>query len=162
MEASRPSLASAQWIVTFMYVVPLVVFPFVPRFVRADLDVDATTLSTLSVVLLVVGLADYGVSLFMERLLLAKARPTGDAGRADGVSAGGFGAVSPVVTAALVVGGLGVSLAVYGLVLTLLGARVWGAVLYVLCCVHGFHLLTRWPRYSRAAEGAAAYSGNRD
>lgn len=162
MRDGRPNLATAQWIVTFMYVIPLVVFPFVPRIVAPNFDMDATTLSVLAAVFLVAGLADYGVSLFLERLLLAKARAVVDPAQTDRAATSFPSNASPVLTAALVVGGLGASLAVYGLVLTLLGARVWGAVLYVLCCVHGFHLVIRWPRYSRAAAGAATYSGNRD
>ena len=162
MKDGRASLTSAQWIVTFMYVVPLVVFPFVPRFVQPDLDMGATTLRMLSAVLLIVGLVDYGVSLFLERLLLAKAQAVVGPAPADRAATSVPSNISPVVTAALVVGGLGTSLAVYGLVLTLLGSRAWGAVLYVLCCLHGFHLLTRWPTYAHAVAGAATSLGNRD
>jgi len=162
MQASRRSLAGAQWIVTFMYVVPLVVFPFVPRFLRPELNIDATTLSILSGVLFAVALLDYGASLFIERVLLAKAQTAADPKQAGRASAGAHAVMSPVLTAALVVGGFGASLAVYGLVLTVLGSRTWGAALYVLCCVHGFHLLTRWPKYVHAAEGASRYSDNQD
>jgi len=47
---------------------------------------------------------------------------------------------------------LGASLAVYGLVLAVLGAPGWGYVLFVLCLVQGMHLMIRWPDYERAAE----------
>jgi hypothetical protein len=134
-------LAMARWIATMMYVVSLVVFQLVGRVVGSPVRLDSTTLTVLAYVLLAVGIADYGLSLFLEKKLLAKAR-----GGAEDVS-------SSVVSAALTVSALGVSLAVYGLVLTLLGTRAWGAVFYVLCALHGLHLMLRWPAYVRAAEG---------
>jgi hypothetical protein len=62
------------------------------------------------------------------------------------------GAPQRVVTVAVVTAAFGASLAVYGLIVTLLGAPAWGGVLYVLCAVHGLHLMMRWPNYAAAAE----------
>ena len=124
-----------------MYVVPLVIFQLAGRVVDSPVRLDSTTLTVLAYVLLAVGIADYGLSLFLEKKLLTKA------------GSGAGGASDSVVSAALIVSALGVSLAVYGLVLTLLGTRAWGAVFYVLCSLHGLHLMLRWPEYVRAAEG---------
>lgn len=133
----------AQLVATLIYVVPLVVFPMVGRMVKVSATVDAETLRVLALALGVVGVADYGISLFLEQRMLARARRSGTT------------AASAVFSTAAVVASFGASLAVYGLVLTLLGAPGWGAALYVLCAVHGLHLMIRWPRYARAAEGAA-------
>jgi hypothetical protein len=141
MQAGAQVLAAARWIATLMYVVALVVFQLVGRLVAVPVELDATTMRVLAYALLAVGIMDYGLSLFLERKLLARAR------------AGGAQAASSVVPAALIVSALGVSLAVYGLVLTLLGAPAWGAVFYMLCAVHGLHLIIRWPDYARAAQG---------
>ena len=79
------------------------------------------------------------VSLFLEGKLLRQAR-----------ALGGPSGRSSVVTAVIVVSAFGASLAVYGLVLTFLGAPGYGGMFYVLCAVHGLHLLIWWPRYGRA------------
>lgn|GEM_PF-3301743 len=142
MQRGISSLATARWIATLMYVVPLVVFQFVGKAVELEMELEPDVLKILFGVLVVVGIVDYGVSLGIERFLLAKARAN-QANRPE-----------PVVTAALVVSALGVSLAVYGLVLTLMGAPAWGAAFYVLCAGHGLHLMLRWPAYVAAAEGA--------
>lgn len=141
MQTGGQALASARWIATLMYIVSLVVFQFVGRVVDSPVRLDSATLTVLAYVLLTVGIADYGLSLFLEKKLLATAR----SGKGDSSNS--------VVSAALIVSALGVSLAVYGLVLTLLGAPAWGAVFYVLCALHGLHLMVRWPAYVRAAEG---------
>ena len=133
---SAKRLMTARWIVTMMYVGPLVVFQFVGRAIRPSPSLDPQTLGILAAVLAVVGIMDYGLSLFLERWLLGRPRSGGS--------------VAPVVSAAFIVSALGASLAVYGLVLTLLGAPWWGAMLYVACAFHGFHLMVRWPRYERA------------
>lgn len=133
---SAKQLITARWIVTMMYVGPLVVFQFVGRAIRPSPSLDPQTLGILAAVLAVVGMMDYGLSLFLERWLLGRPRSGGS--------------VAPVVSAAFIVSALGASLAVYGLVLTLLGAPWWGAMLYVACALHGFHLMVRWPRYERA------------
>ena len=88
---SAKRLITACWIVTMMYLGPLVVFQFVGHAVRPSSSLDPQTLGVLAAVL-----------------------------------------------------------AVYGLVLTLLGAPRWGAMFYVACALHGFHLMVRWPRYGRA------------
>lgn len=142
MQAGTQPLATARWIATLMYVLPLVGFQFLGRAIAAPVELADATMTVLVYVLLAVGIVDYGLSLFLEKKLLGKAH------------SGGADASSAVVSAALIVSALGVSLAVYGLVLTLLGAPARGAVFYVLCAIHGLHLIIRWPGYARAAEGA--------
>jgi hypothetical protein len=142
MQAGARPLATARWIATLMYVLALVVFQLVGRLAGAPVELDATAMTVLAYALLAVGVADYGLSLFLERRLLAKAQ------------SGAAGASSAVVSAALIVSALGVGLAVYGLVLTLVGAPAWGAVFYILCAIHGLHLIIRWPDYASAAEQA--------
>ncbi len=139
----RRELGRAQFVATLIYVVPLVVFPMVGRLVKTKPAMDAESVGILAIALLAVSVADYGISLFLEQRMLARARSSGTT------------AASAVFSTAAVVASFGASLAVYGLVLTLLGAPGWGAALYVLCAVHGLHLMIRWPRYARAAEGAA-------
>jgi heme/copper-type cytochrome/quinol oxidase subunit 3 len=140
MQPGAKALATARWMATLMYVVALVVFQLAGRLAPAPVELDASTMTVLAYALLAVGIMDYGLSLFLEKKLLAKAQ------------SGGADASGAVVSAALIVSALGVSLAVYGLVLTLLGAPTWGAVFYMLCAVHGLHLIIRWPDYARAAE----------
>lgn len=141
MQPGAQALATARWIATLMYVSALVVFQLVGRLASAPVELDAATMRVLAYALLAVGIVDYGLSLFLEKKLLAKAQ------------SGGAEASSSVVSAALIVSALGVSLAVYGLVLRLLGAPSWGAVFYMLCAIHGLHLIIRWPDYARAAQG---------
>jgi hypothetical protein len=131
------SLGTARLIATMMYVGPLVAFPWIGRLVKVGASLDPKVLPVLAAALLVVGIVDYGASLFVEAKLLAQARGRGSQG---------------LIAAATVTAAFGASLAVYGLVLTLLGARTWGSVLYVLCAVHGLHLIVRWPNYTQAAE----------
>lgn len=141
MEAdARARLTTARWIAIAMYGSPLIAFPYVGRYVRPEVTVTPETLRVLALVLGAVAVADYAISLWLETKLLARVQ-------ADG-------RVSRAVTAIVIVAAFGVSLGVYGLVLSLLGARGWGAAFYVLCAAHGLHLLLRWPRYERAAEGA--------
>ncbi|MFB3882661.1 MAG: hypothetical protein ACE149_15450 [Armatimonadota bacterium] len=133
----RNALGTARLIATLMYVGPLVAFPWIGRFVKVGEPLGPNSLPVLGAVLLVVGIVDYGLSLFLEAKLLGQASERGPQG---------------VVAAAVVTAAFGASLAVYGLVLTILGAAVWGSVLYVLCAVHGLHLMVRWPSYAAAAE----------
>ena len=132
------SLGTARLIATMMYVAPLVAFPWIGRLAKVGASLDSKVLPVLAAALLVVGIVDYGASLFLEAKLLGQARDAR--------------APQSVVTAAVVTAAFGASLAVYGLVLTLLGARTWGSVLYVFCAVHGLHLIVRWPNYTQAAE----------
>ena len=134
----RRALGTARLIAALLYAVPLVVFPMVGKAIQGSGAVDADTLPVLVVAFGLVGIVDYGVSLFLEAKLLKQARLAGPSGRPS------------VVTAVMLVSAFGASLAVYGLVLTFLGAASWGAMFYVLCAVHGLHLLMRWPRYGRA------------
>ena len=141
MESDRNTgLGTARLLATLIYVVPLVVFPIVGRMVKVAVLRDPEALRVLAAVLGVAAVVDYGISLFLEKKMLASAR------------GGGAGAGNTVVTAAVVVAAFGASLAVYGLVLTILGAPGWGAVMYILCATHGLHLIIRWPRYERAIE----------
>jgi len=136
------ALGTARLIATLTYVVPLVVFPAVPRMVKAEMSLDAQAQALLTAVLGLVGIVDYGVSLFLEAKMLAR------------VQSGASDRRSGIISAAALVSAFGASLAVYGLVLTFLGAPVWGAAFYVLCAAHGLHFMTRWPNYQRAAEGS--------
>ena len=138
----RRALGTARLMAALLYAGPLVVFPMVGRAIQGSGGVEAGTLGVLTVALGLVGITDYGVSLFLEAKLLERARAAGPSGRPS------------VVTAAILVSAFGASLAVYGLVLTFLGAPSWGAIFYILCAVHGLHLVIRWPRYERAAEGS--------
>ena len=135
----RRVLGTARLIAALLYTVPLVVFPMVGKAIQGSDGVDADTLPVVVVAFGLVGIADYGVSLFLEGKLLRQAR-----------ALGGPSGRSSVVTAVIVVSAFGASLAVYGLVLTFLGAPGYGGMFYVLCAVHGLHLLIRWPRYGRA------------
>ena len=137
----RKALGMARLIAALLYVVPLVVFPMVGKAIQGSGGVDAATLPMLAVMLWLVGVVDYGVSLFLEGKMLRQARALGGkSGRAS------------VATALILVSAFGASLAVYGLLLTYLGSPSHGGMFYVLCAVHGLHLLIRWPRYERAVE----------
>ena len=139
----RRALGTARLIAALLYAVPLVVFPMVGKAIQGSGAVDADTLPVLVVAFGLVGIVDYAVSLFLEGKMLRQAR-----------AVGGQSGRSSVVTAVTLVSAFGASLAVYGLVLTFLGAPSYGGMFYVLCAVHGLHLLIRWPRYERAAEGS--------
>jgi len=137
MEEQR-ALGVARLIATATYVAPLVIFPWVGRMAVRLSPLDSKVLGILAPALLFVGITDYVISLLMEARLLARARETS--------------APYGVVAAAAATAAFGAMLAVYGLVLSLLGARTWGSALYVLCAVHGLHLMMRWPSYTAAAE----------
>ena len=138
MEQQQKALGTARLIATLLYVAPLVVFPWIGRTAKVSASLDPKVLGILVPALLFVGVTDYVISLLVERRLLAQARDAG--------------APQSVVTAAVVTAAFGASLAVYGLVVTLLGAPAWGAAFYVLCAVHGLHLMIRWPSYAQAVE----------
>ncbi len=139
---ARRAVGTAQLVVISMYLTALVALPLIGRFAKTHISVGAGALAAVTAALLVAGIAEYGMSLWLEGKLLARAR-SGAARRGQ-----------HVVAAAVVVAALGESLAIYGLVLTLLGVPAWGAALYLLCAAHAFHLFLRWPRYVSAAEGA--------
>ena len=140
MEERGKTLGTARLIATLMYAGPLVIFPWVGRFVKTGMALGPKALAVLAPALLFVAVTDYVISLFVEARLLGQARDAGVAGK-------------PVITAAVITSAFGASLAVYGLVVTMLGAPAWGSVFYVLCGVHGLHLMMRWPQY---AAGVAA------
>jgi hypothetical protein len=133
------SLATTRWVIIMMYVGSLIVYPLIGANVKIAPSLSPDNVSLLGSVLLAVGLADYVISLFLERKLLAQARSH-------------IGHGNPAGPAAFLVAALGVSLAVYGFVLTMLGAPSWGLALYALCFAHGVHLALRWPHYEHAAE----------
>ena len=135
------SLGMARWIATVMYFTALGVYPVIGLVVRVQQPVEGETLRVLGPAVLAAGVGAYVVSLLLERTLLAQAlsQPEREAKAA---------------TAAVIVAAVGESLGVFGLVLALLGSPNWAWGLYALCAAHGLHLLVRWPRYARAAEGA--------
>jgi len=138
MEQQQKALGTARLIATLLYAAPLVIFPWIGRTAKVSTSLDPKVLGILVPALLFVGVTDYVISLLVERRLLAQARDAG--------------APRSVVTAAVVTAAFGASLAVYGLVVTVLGAPAWGAAFYVLCAVHGLHLMIRWPSYAQAVE----------
>jgi hypothetical protein len=139
VEQRGNTLGTARLIATVMYAGPLVVLPWVGRFATAGNVANPKVLGVLVPVLVFVAVTDYVISLLVEAKVLAQARDVA-------------GPKKPVITAAAVTSAFGASLAVYGLVVTMLGAAAWGAAFYVLCAVHGLHLMIRWPRYAAAAE----------
>lgn len=139
---SGRSLATARLIAIVVYVVGLVVYPLVGLLARVKAGVSSETLAVLGPAMLGVGVADYVASSVMERALLSAARRA-PAGRRP----------ARVMTAAVMTAAFGESLAVLGLVVSLVGARDWGGLLYLLCLVHGVHLRMRWSQYESAAAG---------
>jgi len=140
MKTKQLSLSTARWIALAMYFCGLVVYPVIGAVVRLPNPTSAETLRVLGPVLLGVGVVDYIMSLAIEGMALAQARK----------------AASPrgnVARTAIVTGAFGESLAVFGLILTFLGARSWGTLLYGLCFVHGVHLMLRWPNFEQVAAG---------
>jgi len=96
--------------------------------------------------LLAVAIADYGVSLGLEGVLLrgkgwSKSAPGAAPRTAEGRAS----------TTAIIVSAFGVSIAVYGVVIALLSFAKWPWLFYGLCLLHGIHLQLRWDRYEEAA-----------
>lgn len=139
---SGRSLATARLVVIVVYAVGLVVYPLVGLLARVKAGVSSETLAVLGPVMLGVGVADYVASLVMERALLTAAGKAPVAQRP-----------ARLMTAAIVTAALGESVALFGLVVSLYGARGWGGLLYLLCLVHGLHLRMRWSQYESAAAG---------
>ncbi len=138
METKSKALSTARLLATLIYVGPLVVFPWVTRMAKLPTPPSPKLVGVLVPALLFVAVTDYAISLFLEARLLKQARD--------------LGAPQTLVTAAVTTASLGASLAVYGLIVTILGAPVWGAAFYMLCAVHGLHLMIRWPAYEQIAE----------
>ena len=154
------SLDTARWIAIAMYLSGLVIYPVIGVSVKPMTNVDPEAAfnpngnpSTPLNVLEAMGAEDNTdfssdpdvesvqclmFSLLLERILLARAR-----GRAGGAAA--------AFTTVLIVSACGESLALFGLVIHLLGAPNWALALYSLCAVHGLHLMIRWPEYEAAA-----------
>jgi len=132
------SLDTARWLAVAMYLAGLVIYPVIGVSVKPMGEVDPEVLRLLGPLFLVVAVADYAVSLVLERIMLARARA-----RAGGAAA--------AFTTVLIVSACGESLAVFGLVIHLLGSPNWALALYSLCAVHGLHLMMRWPEYEAAA-----------
>lgn len=139
MQTKQLSLSTARWIALALYVTGLVTYPIVGALVKTTPTLAAEVMRVLPVMLLGVGVADYLLSLVLEGMMLAQARKTGNpSGAANAV----------ILTAAM-----GESLAVFGLVLALLGMGSWAVVLYALCFIHGVHLAVRWPNIERVTAG---------
>jgi len=139
MQTKQLSLSTARWIALAMYFTGLVTYPFVGALAKPAPSASPELLRVLPMILLVAGVADYIASLVIEGMLLAQAKKTKNP--------------SGVATAAIITAACGEGLAVFGLVLTFLGAGSWGVALYALCFVHGVHLMIRWPTFERVASG---------
>jgi len=139
---SGRSLATARLIAIAVYLVGLVVYPLVGLLAKVKAGVSAETLALLGPAMLGAGVAVYVASLVVERVLLTAGRR-------------GLATRRPVkvMSAAVVTAAFGESLAIFGLVISLLGAKGWGGLLYLLCLVHGIHLRMRWPSYEAVAAG---------
>jgi len=86
----------------------------------------AKQVGLVAAVLTAVAAVDYGLSLWLERRLLTSATPS---------------------AAVVVCAGIGAGIALYGIVLWLLGAGTrWWAVLVGLAFVHWVHSFLRWSR----------------
>lgn len=134
------ALGTAKLILLAQYLGALVVMPVMARVMysmRGEGISQVGNYQLLGLALLAVGLVDYGISLFLEKQGLEKARASG--------SPGG------IVTTAVIIGAFGASLAVYGLILSALHVARLAEVLFGLCLIHGIHLLLRWPNYAEAA-----------
>ena len=134
------SLTTARWIAMALYLTGLVVMPLIGAAIKVSARLPAGTVALLGPVFLALGVADYVVSLVLERMMLSKAPATPSPG-------------TRAAAAAIAVASTGQSLGVLGLVLSLLGAGSWAWGLYVLCLAHGVHLMIRWPSYESAAAG---------
>ncbi len=139
MQTKQLSLSTARWIALAMYFTGLVTYPFVGAFVKTTPSLPAEAMRVLPMILLGAGVVDYVFSLFIEGMMLAQAKKSGNP----------TGVANAVVLSAC----FGESLAVFGLILTFLGAGSWGVALYALCFVHGVHLMVRWPNFARVASG---------
>jgi len=139
MQTKQLSLSTARWIALTMYFTGLVTYPLVGVLVKLPPPASPDLLRVLPMILLAVGVADYIASLVIEGIVLAQAKRTKNP--------------SGAATAAIITAACGESLAVFGLVLTFLGAGNWGMPLYALCFVHGVHLMIRWPGFERVASG---------
>jgi len=139
MQTKQLSLSTARWIALAMYFTGLVTYPFVGAFVKTTPSLPAEAMRVLPMILLVAGVADYIASLVIEGMVLVQAKRTKNP--------------KAVATAAIITAACGEGLAVFGLVLTFLGAGSWGVALYALCFVHGVHLMIRWPNFEQVAAG---------
>ncbi len=130
------SLGMARWIVLAMYVSGLVVYPIVGALAGGRQSAEPELARVLPFVLLGVSAMSYIVSLVLERSLVTQANKT----KSEITAA----------NAAIVSGAFGESFAIYGLVLIFVGMGNWALPFYVLCFVHGVHLLVRWPSFESA------------
>jgi F0F1-type ATP synthase membrane subunit c/vacuolar-type H+-ATPase subunit K len=135
----KTSLTSARWIVLTIYLSGLVIYPTVGALAGARQGAPPEVPKILPLALLGVSMASYVVSLVVERILITQAKSRGSE----------TGAAS----AAIVTAAFGESFAIYGLVLTFAGAGNWAPLFYVLCLLHGVHLLVRWPSLEAAVSG---------
>lgn len=134
-------------IALFMYVGTVPVLAVVGSFVRST----ATGIpDILAWILLVVAVADYGVSLSLEGYLLSEPRLRQTAQRRPSGRPEGAAVIVAVITSAF-----GVSIAIYGLLLGLLSFATWPWYFYGLAALHGIHLQLRWDRYEDAVRKAS-------
>ena len=129
-------LPIARVIVIAVYATSLVVYPAIGATVKLQTVLAPHTGQLLGIILLSLGAVEYGLSLWLEQRLLARAAAQGNPQAA--------------VTAAIVVAAIGETMAIFGLALALLGVNAWALALYALCLLHGIHLALRWPDYEQA------------
>jgi hypothetical protein len=139
MQTKQLSLSTARWIAIAIYFSGLVVYPIIGAMVKATPTLPVEAMRMLPLVLLGAATVGYVLSLIFEGMILAHAK------KANNPS----GAANAVIVSAA----FGETLAIGGLVLTLLGAGSWGIVLYALCFIHGVHLAIRWPKFEEVAGG---------
>ncbi len=142
--SSKPqlSLGIAGWVAAAMYVAALVVLPLVGTFVKAPHPAPAASLRVLVPVFAAIAVGDYLVSLFLEHSLLSSIAKRGTVFASTAVGSGNV---------VVVVAALGASIALYGFILSMLGSARWPLFFYVLCFIHGVHLLARAQSFPRPA-----------
>lgn len=142
----RPDLTGARIVSALMYAS---ILGFI--YVSAAIKLPRTNgvPSFLPWVLLAVAILEYMASLILEAQLIreGKLRET-----ARTMSAGSL--ESAAIVPAVVISAFGVSIAVYGMVLGLLGYWPWPWYFYGLGALHGIHLQLRWDRYEEAVRRA--------
>jgi F0F1-type ATP synthase membrane subunit c/vacuolar-type H+-ATPase subunit K len=136
------ALATARLIAVVSYAVAVLAYPVVGVALKVKVGLSPQALAVVGPAVLAAGVVDYVISLAVERALLEAAQRAPSTQRP-----------MRVTTAAVTTAALGESLALLGLVVSLLGARGWGGLLYLMCLQHGLHLGMRWPSYESAAAG---------
>jgi alpha-beta hydrolase superfamily lysophospholipase len=135
MSKSGNALASAARIAAATYLVALVVLPLIGALVNALHLHPAGRDPLLPPALAVVAIGAYIASLVVERSML----------RASAERAIASGPAVALMTTPF----FGLGIALFGLLLAVLGAGRWPLFFYALCFIHGAHLLARGQRFSR-------------